>query len=337
MRILILGGTVFLGRALVDAALARGHTLTLFNRGHSHPDLFPHVEQLHGDRSAGLEALQGRGWDAVVDTSGYVPRVVGASARLLADAVARYAFVSTISVYADVSRPGIDERAPVGVLADATTEEVTGETYGPLKALCEQAVEDALPGRALVVRPGLIVGPHDPTDRFTYWPVRVAAGGEVLAPGRPARSVQFIDVRDLAEWLLHMLETGGTGIYNATGAPERTTMGDLLATCADVPASAAIAGEPARFTWVDEQFLLDQGVEPWMGLPLWLPEIDPSTAGMFAVDVSRALAAGLAFRPLAGTVRATLDWAATRPADHTWRAGLTRAREAELLAAWHKL
>ena len=269
--------------------------------------------------------------------------VVGASARLLADAVARYAFVSTISVYADVSRPGIDERAPVGVLADATTEEVTGETYGPLKALCEQAVEDALPGRAWssarasssvrTIRPIA-----SPTGRSAS-PLAVKCSRRVARRG----SVQYIDVRDLAEWLLHMLETGGTGIYNATGAPEQTTMGDLLRTCADVPApaglpaSAAIAGEPARFTWVDEQFLLDQGVEPWMGLPLWLPEIDPSTAGMFAVDVSRALAAGLAFRPLAGTVRATLDWAATRPADHTWRAGLTRAREAELLAAWHKL
>jgi 2'-hydroxyisoflavone reductase len=168
MRVLILGGTVFLGHALVEAALARGHTVTLFNRGRKNPDLFAEVEQLHGDRSAGLEPLRGRRWDAVVDTSGYVPRVVSASARLLADAVERYAFVSTISVYADVSRPGTDARAPVGTLADATTEEVTGESYGPLKALCEQAVEQALPGRALVVRPGLIVGPHDPTDRITY-------------------------------------------------------------------------------------------------------------------------------------------------------------------------
>ena len=199
MKLLILGGTVFLGRHLVEAAQARGHQLTLFNRGQHNPELFAGVEKLRGDRSGDLSALRGRRWDAVIDTCGYIPRIVRASAELLADAVDHYTFVSSLSVYADTSRPGIDESAPVGQLADETVEDITGETYGPLKALCEQAAGRALPGRVLTVRPGLIVGPHDPTDRFTYWPVRVARGGALLAPGRPERRVAFVDVRDLAE------------------------------------------------------------------------------------------------------------------------------------------
>ena len=185
MNLLILGGTVFLGRHLVEAALARGHAVTLFNRGQHNPDLFPEVERLRGDRDGDLQALEGRRWDAVVDTCGYVPRVVRASAEMLAPNVDHYTFISSISVYADTSKPGIDEQAPVGTLDDPTTEEVTGESYGPLKALCEQAAEAAMPGRVLNIRPGLIVGPHDPTDRFTYWVRRVAEGGEVLAPGNP--------------------------------------------------------------------------------------------------------------------------------------------------------
>ncbi len=326
MRLLILGGTVFLGRHLVAWALERGHEVTLFNRGQHNPDLFPRVEKLRGDRDGNLEALQGRRWDAVIDTSGYVPRVARDAAVLLRDAVAHYTFISSISVYTEDNPPGLDESGTVGTLQDETVEEITGETYGPLKALCEQAVENALPGRTLVIRPGLIVGPDDPTDRFTYWPHRVAQGGDVLAPGRPDHQVQIIDVRDLAEWTLRMVEAGGTGVYNATGPDYRLTMGAVLDAC------QSASGSAARFTWVDEQFLLDCGIEPWSELPLWIPEGQDTLIS--SVDVRKALSAGLTFRPLAETVRDTLAWDAARPADHEWRAGLSREREQETLAAW---
>lgn len=331
MKILIIGGTVFLGRALVEAALARGHTITLFNRGQHNPELFPDAEKLRGDRARDLSALRGRRWDAAIDTCGYVPRVVRASAELLADAVEHYTFISSISVYARLERPGTDERAPVGTLTDPGVEEVTGETYGPLKALCEQAAEAAMPGRVLTVRPGLIVGPHDPTDRFTYWPVRVARGGEVLAPADPATHVQVIDVRDLAEWSLRMVEAGKIGTYNATGPDYTLTMGELL------EISRQVSGSDARFTWAGAQFLLDEGVRPWSEIPLWIPaEADPDAAGFSDVSCARAIAEGLVFRPLGETVRDTLAWHAARPADHAWRAGLDPEREAGLLRKWRE-
>ena len=325
MRILILGGTVFLGRALVEAALERAHTLTLFNRGKSNPDLFPNVEQLHGDRAADLSALADRRWDAVIDTSGYAPRIVRQSAELLVRAVHHYTFLSSLSVYADTSQDGVDETAPVGTLADPSVEQVTGDTYGPLKALCEQAVEQALPGRTLIIRPGLIVGPHDPTDRFTYWPHRVAQGGEVLSPGRSARPIQFIDVRDLAEWIIRMVEARQTGIYNADRSARSMTMEQLLETC------RTVSGSDATFTWVSEEFLKERQVGEWIEMPLWVSEADPANAGFFAFDCRKAIAAGLTFRPVQETVRATLDWDAARPSDRAWRAGITREREAELL------
>ena len=330
MRILILGGTVFLGRALVEAGLARGHGLTLFNRGQSNPGLFPDVEQLHGDRGEDLSALRGRHWDAAIDTSGYVPRVVRMSAELLADAVEHYSFVSSLSVYRVGDIVGADEHAPVATLQDETAEEVTGETYGALKALCEQVVEHSMPGRVFVPRPGLIVGPYDPTDRFTYWPHRVAQGGEVLAPGRPGRPIQFIDVRDLAEWIMRMAEAKRAGIYNAIGPTPTVTMGQLLDT------SRIISGSAAQLVWVGEQFLAEHNVAPWSELPAWVPEGDPSVAGFMSFDNRKAIAAGLMFRQLEDTVRATLAWDATRPADHKWRAGLAREREAELLRLYHQ-
>jgi 2'-hydroxyisoflavone reductase len=327
MEILILGGTVFLGRALVDAARAAGHTVTLFNRGKSNPALYADVEQIHGDRATDLDRLAGRTWDAVIDTSGYVPRVVRASARALAPAVKNYTFISTISVYRDLGVPGVDEDSPLGELPDPTVEEVNGETYGPLKVLCERAVAEELPDRALIVRPGLIVGPHDPTDRFSYWPHRVAQGGEVLAPGTPDYRVQFIDVRDLAEWTIRLVERAATGIYNATGAAGALTFGELLGVC------KLASGSDAAFTWVTGSFLLAQGVSPWAEMPLWLPE--PESRGFSAVNVDRALAAGLTYRSLGVTVADTLVWRAPRPADRPWRAGISREREQELLAAWH--
>ncbi|MBK9712329.1 MAG: NAD-dependent epimerase/dehydratase family protein [Kouleothrix sp.] len=329
MELLILGGTVFLGRHLVDAALARGHTVTLFNRGQHNPELYPAVEKLRGDRSSDLSALRGRRWDAVIDTCGYVPRVVLAAAELLSNAVDRYVFISSISVYPHFRRAGIDESAPVGELADPTVEQVDGETYGPLKALCERAAEAALPGRVLTIRPGLIVGPHDPTDRFTYWPQRVARGGEVLAPGRPGRHVQIIDARDLAEWTLRMVESGQAGVYNATGPAYALTMERLLDVCNEV------GGGGARVIWLSESFLAEQQVGSWIELPLWVPESDPDTLGFSDVDCSKAIAAGLTFRDLAATVRDTLDWDAARPPEYEWRAGLAAAREMELLARWH--
>ncbi len=328
MKLLILGGTVFVGRHLVETALEAGHEVTLFNRGQHNPGLFPEVEKLRGSRDGGLDALRGRRWDAVVDTCGYIPRIVRASAEMLADAVDHYTFISTVSVYGHPEGKRSDEDAEVGTLEDPAVEEVTGETYGPLKVLCEQAAEQAMPGRVLTIRPGLIVGPHDPTDRFTYWPHRVAQGGEVLAPGHPERPVEFIDVRDLAEWTLRMVEKRATGIFNATGPDYHLGMGRLLETCQDVSRS------DARLVWVSTQFLEDAGVAPWMELPLWLGEDESAPGALLTVNVDRAVAAGLSFRPLESTIADTLAWAATRPADHQWRAGLKREREQELVHAW---
>lgn len=325
MHLLILGGTVFLGRHLVEAALARGHSVTLFNRGQHGAELFPEVEKLRGDRDGDLAALAGRRFDAAIDTSGYVPRLVRASAELLAPNVGHYTFISSISVYADFAAIGIDEGHPVGVLADPTVEEVTGESYGPLKALCEQAAEAALPGRTLVIRPGLIVGPHDPTDRYTYWPVRVARGGPLLAPVGPETLVQYIDVRDLAVWTIACVERGLTGVYNATGPASPQPFGALLEACGEA------AGAPAQPVWASAAFLEEAGVRPWMDLPLWLPTT-AEMAGFARVSIAKAVAAGLSFRSPVATAADTLAWAGTRPADHSWRAGLDPAREAELLA-----
>jgi len=325
MKLLILGGTVFLGRHLVEVALARGHEVTLFNRGRHNPDLFPNVEKLRGNRDTDIAALQGRCWDAVIDTCGNVPRVVRTSAELLANAVGHYTFISSISVYADFPDTlGIDEGYGVGTLVDPTVEAINGETFGPLKALCEQAAEQVMPGRVLTIRPGLMVGPHDPTDRFTYWPRRVAQGGEVLVPGEPDLRVQIIDVRDLAEWSLSMIESHQTGTYNATGPEYPLTMERLLEVC------EAESRSDASFTWVDERFLLEAGIRPRMELPLWMPD----APGAATVNCSKAMAAGLTFRALADTVKDTLDWDAVRPPDVKRRAGLRSKRERQLLQAW---
>lgn len=328
MNLLILGGTVFLGRHITEAAVAAGHTVTLFNRGQSGADIFPQLETLIGDRDKGdLSALDGRTWDAVIDTCAYVPRVARDSATKLADTVAHYTFVSTCSVYADLITTGQDETAPVIELEDPTVENVTGETYGGLKVLCERAVTETLPDRTLIIRPGLIVGPHDRSDRFTYWPVRVADGGEVLAPGRPERPVQYIDVRDLAAWTVRMVEQKATGVYNTIGPEPETTMGATLESC------RRICGSNAAFTWVDEAFLLENEVGAYVEMPLWVPE---EYRAFDAFSADKAVAAGLTYRPIDDTIRATLTWQATRPADYQWRAGLTRERERELLTKWHQ-
>ena len=335
MKLLVLGGTRFLGRAIVDAALERGHEVTLFNRGQTNPELYPELERLRGDRDGDLSALAGRSWDAVVDPSGYVPRVVRASAELLAPSVDHYSFVSSISVYRSFSRPDFDESAPLIELEDPSVEDVQ-EHYGGLKALCERTVEALFPGRAANVRAGLVVGPHDPTDRFTYWPVRIARGGEVLAPGPPDRRVQFVDVRDLGEWLVRVAEERTTGTFNATGPVPAATFGDLLDEC------RRVSGTETTVTWVDEDFLLEREVGQWLELPLWLAQNDPDWAHMQEADVSRAVAAGLLFRPLAETIRDTLAWHETRTGARpegtialpSPSVGLSPEKEAELLADW---
>jgi 2'-hydroxyisoflavone reductase len=324
MKLLVLGGTIFLGRHVVARALELGHEVTIFHRGRHGADLFPEVERVIGDRDGGLDPLAGRSFDAAIDTSGYVPRIVRASAELLADSVVHYTFVSSLSVYADDSAPGQDESGPLALLDDETVEEVTGETYGGLKALCEAAAEAAMPGRTLSVRPGLIVGPHDPTDRFTYWPVRVARGGDVLAPAPADGTVEFTDVRDLAAFLVHAAETRATGVMNASGpAPGKTSFGALLDACREV------SGSDARLVWSDEETLAAEGVGLWTDMPLY---VGTGMPGFATRDTSRAVAAGLAFRPMAETVRDTLEWARGRPGDHEWKAGLTPEREAETLA-----
>lgn len=322
MKLLIIGGTRFLGRHLVDSALTRGHEVTLFNRGKSNPDLFPQVQTIHGDREKDLDQFAGQRWDTVIDTCGYIPRIVRLSADALKDSHS-YVFISSISVYADFSKIGIDENDAVGVLREET-EEVTGESYGPLKALCEHAVQDVFGAQGVIVRPGLIVGPHDPTDRFTYWPVRVSRGGDVLAPDRPDVLTQIIDVRDLSDFIIKLVEDKASGVFNATGPDYPLSFGNLLETCKQVSNSGA------NFKWASPEFLSQHNVAPWSDLPAWLPN-EGEDAGFARVNVSRAIAAGLTFRPLAETVRDTLDWAASRPPEHEWRAGMKPEHEQELL------
>lgn len=326
MRILIIGGTRFLGRHLVEAALARGHEVTLFNRGKSNPDLFPQLETILGDREKDVDKLKGRNWDTVIDVAGYLPRIVRLSAEALKGSVGRYVYISSISVYSEFKRIGINETDPVGKIDDETVEEITEETYGPLKVLCEEAVQDLYGERSLIIRPGLIVGPNDPTDRFTYWPVRIARGGDVLAPQKPKAVIQVVDVRDLSDFILKLIEENASGIYNATGPDYELTIGKLL------EVSQHVTGSDTHIHWASVEFLNKQNVQPWSDMPTWIPD-DEEGVGFSKVDVSKAIAAGLKFRPLEETVRDTLAWEKTRPADHQWRAGLTAEREAEVLAA----
>jgi 2'-hydroxyisoflavone reductase len=319
VRLLLLGGPKFVGRALIEAALERGDEVTTFNRGQTNPELFPEVEKLHGDRHGDLDALRGRTWDAVVDTSAYVPQVVDASARLLGDAVDRYVLVSTIGVYADFSKP-VPEEAPLAPLAGGHPDDQLlpdYANYGPLKVLCERTLLEHLGERALIVRPGLIVGAYDSTDRFTYWPRRAERGGPILAPAPPDNPVQVIDVRDLVAWMLRTAESGATGVFNATSPAGAIDFASMLEACGvrDV-------------VWADEAFLLERDVEPWADLPVWIPAGDPDRRYFLQADVSRAVAAGLTFRPLEEAAREVPEW--------TGEAGLSPEREAELLAEWRK-
>ncbi len=334
--ILILGGTNFIGPHIVNTALARGHKVTLFNRGKTHPELFPDVEKLRGDRDGKLEALVGRKWDAVVDPSGYVPRIVKMSAELLAPNVQQYLFVSSVSVYASGAPVGADETAPVEKLLDPTSEDIKGndfKNYGALKALSEQAAEAAMPGRVANIRPGLIVGPGDMTGRFTHWPSRLAEGGDVLCPGDGSTPVQFIDSRDLGDWIVHLIENNIVGTMNALGPEKQITMKEVITAC------NAAAGNKANPVWVDWKFLEKNEVAPWQDMPMWIPN-EGDEVGFGTNSNARALKAGIRFRPVGETAKDTLAWLDTLPEDQRKKvrsSGIKRDKEDKLLAEWKAL
>lgn len=342
MKILIIGGTRFLGRHLVTAAVAGRHEVTVFHRGKTDADLPVEVEEIYGDRDVDLSKLEDGQWDVCIDTCGYHPTQVRKLAEILEGRVDRYVFVSSISVYSDVSVKGFDESAPLETLteeqiakADAIASSskgsafTYGEMYGGLKALCEATAEEILPGRAVIIRPGLIVGPYDYTDRFTYWVVRIANGGEVLLPGPQTKEIQIIDVRDLSEWTVKLADSGGTGTYNATGLPGTFSMEVFAGEC------RSVSGSDARFTWVDEQFLVDECVKAWSDMPLWLPESAVSHAGFMYANIDRALATGLKFRQLNESIRDTLAWFKAERDRSSLQAGISLERERHLLDKWH--
>ncbi len=320
LRILILGGTGFIGPCVVRHAMQRGHTVTLFNRGRTNTHLFPELEKLVGDRDGQLDALKNRTWDVVLDNTGYVPRHVLDSAQLLKGSVGRYLFTSTRQVFADFRAPNKKEDAP---------KENAGQSYGALKVLCEQAVNDVYGELATIVRPTAVAGPNDRSDRFTYWPVRINQGGEVLSPGNFTDPIQYIDVRDLAEFMIHLLEADTPGSFNAAGPEADLSIAEFLYGC------RAITSANVRFTWVHADFLTEQNVRPRRDMPLWTsPKKEGETRS--PVNRDKAVANGLKFRPLAVTARDTLDWYLSKPQDQrSLRTGLSPQREAEVLAAWH--
>jgi len=338
LRILFLGGTGFTGPHQVRYALGRGHKVTVFNRGKTHPGELPkEAEQLIGDRNGQLDALKGRQWDVVVDIPTTLPVWVRDAAQILKGNVDRYVFISTISVYSDTSKPGMDETGPLSRYAGADAMAETQATlranprlYGPLKALSEAEAEKWFPGKALIIRPGLIVGPGDESDRFTYWPVRLGRGGEILAPGDPTDPVQIIDARDLAEWAIRMVEQGTTGIFNATGPKSTLTIGDMLAGIKKVTKTES------QLTWVDADFLAAQKVRAWSDMPTWVPPRGDSL-GFSRININKALSKGLTYRSITDTTQATLDWFRRQPAERraTLKAGIKPEREVEVLAAWH--
>jgi 2'-hydroxyisoflavone reductase len=337
LRILILGGTGFIGPYQVRYAVERGHQVTVFNRGRRQADLPDGVEHLQGDRNGDLAALQGRRWDVAIDNPTTLPVWVRDAGAVLRDSVDHYVFVSTISVYSGFGQAGMTEDSPLAPYGGAdpmaetleTFRESPGALYGPLKALAEAEAERWFPGRTTVVRPGLIVGPGDPTDRFTYWPVRVARGGTVLAPNTPADPVQVIDARDLSEWIVRLVEQRSFGVFNGTGPSPEMGFGSML------EAMRPLATGAVDFEFVPHDFLEAQGVRPWSDLPAWVPPAG-EMGGMLRVSIARALAAGLTFRPISRTAADTLEWHRTLPAERQARlmAGLPAEREQAVLHAW---
>ncbi len=331
---LIFGGTAFIGPQVVPVALAHGWKVTLFNRGKTNPDLFPEVEHLHGDRDPnvgdGLKALEGRKFDVIIDDSGHVPRHVKASCAALADEKTYAVFVSSLSAYASHDEVGVDEDQPLAPLL-APSEDFMGDAFGPLKALCEKEYQDAFPGRSAIVRPGLIVGPRDKSDRFTYWIARMARGGDVLAPGDGNDPIMIIDVRDLAEWLVTLCDHRTPGVFNAIGPDRKLTMREVVETCAKA------ADVESQVTWVDGAFLEEHGAHGWSDLPVWMPQTE-GLRGFHLRKNQRAIDAGLKFRPLIDTCRDTLAYWRSLPEDRRTKLkrGLTPEREAELLKAWRE-
>jgi len=334
LNILILGGTRFIGLHMTSLALERGHKVTFFNRGKTHTDKFPEIERITGDRNGQIDGLKDRKFDVVIDNSGYVPRHVKLSAEMLAPNVRQYVFISSVSVYPDFSVPR-DENSPVGKLADETVEKVDGETYGPLKALCEQAAMKALPGRATVIRPGLIVGPDDNTDRFTWWPARAARGGEFIAPGSPGDPFQVIDVRDLAAFTMAVIEKNVTGTFNAVSDVGGFKFGELVDNCIAAAKQQAKPADAPRATWITAEFLEAQQVAPWSEMPVWLPAKGEEAA--FALTSNTAAKKqGLKITPLKKTVDDTMAWHLARPAEERekLKSGIAADKEAAVLAAW---
>jgi 2'-hydroxyisoflavone reductase len=331
LSILILGGTRFIGVPITELALARGHQVTFFNRGRTNADLFPGIERIKGDRNGEIDGLKGRKFDAVIDTSGYVPRQVRLTAELLAPTARQYLFVSSISVYPNFAEPRTEDSA-VGVLKDESIEKVDGETYGPLKAACEKAAEKAMPGRVTVIRPGLIVGPHDNTDRFTYWPARAARGGDMLAPGTARDRVQIIDARDLAAFTIDALEKRTMGIFNLVSPPEMFTIGDVVDESIRAAKAIAKPAEPPRAVWAPASFLEEQKVEGWSDMPVWV-HAKGDEAAFADTSAERAMKAGLTITPMRKTVEDTLKWHLTRPAAERekLKAGISPEREKEVL------
>jgi 2'-hydroxyisoflavone reductase len=339
LNILILGGTGFTGPFQVQYALSRGHKVSVFNRGKTRAGELPkQAEQLIGDRNGDYKSLMGRKWDVCIDIPTSIPVWVRDAAQVLKGNVDRYVFVSTVSVYAGTQALNQDENAPLAQYEGADAMKETQQTmaanmqlYGQLKALSEREAEKWFPGKTLVVRPGLIVGPQDPSDRFTYWPLRVERGGEVMAPGKPDDPVQFIDGRDLSEWIIRAAENGTVGTFNAVGPKTRLGIGEMLAEMKKETKSNA------EFTWVPAEFLQEQKVSPWSDMPVWLPS-GGEVGGMNTTSNKKIVAAGMTYRSVADTTRATLDWYHTLPAERRnakLRSGLAPEREVEVLAAWH--
>lgn len=336
LNILFMGGTGFLGPHTVKAAVDAGHKVTLFNRGKTKPTLYPELlaslPLIKGDRKTNdIEQLKGTKWDLVIDTSSYYPRVVNLLLDQVGDNIAQYILISTISVYNDWTEKNADETASTGTLDDPTTEKVTGETYGPLKALCEQAAQKRLGDRATIVRPGLIVGPGDKTDRFTYWPVRVAKGGDVLCPSEGKDFIQIIDVRDLAEWTIHLANNKISGVFNAQTNGNDMTIGELLTNC------KMTLNPQANLVWVPAEFLEKHSVAPWGEMPTWFPP-KGDFAGAGTMSSVRAYANGLKQRPLKTIIQDTHDWFKTLPVERqaTLKAGISSEKETKVLAAWNK-
>jgi 2'-hydroxyisoflavone reductase len=341
LKILVLGGTGLIGPPMVAYAVARGHELTLFNRGKTNTELFPELERIIGDRNDNISALaaavaKGRRWDVVIDNTASIPRWVEESAGLLKDSAGLYLYTSSISAYADSATPGADETAPLGAISAEeaakvkTNRDITDTNYGPLKALCEKAAQTAFPERSIVVRPGLIVGPGDSSDRFTYWPVRIHRGGEVMAPGNPTDPVQFIDCRDLGEWYVRLVEDSAIGVYNGVGPASPMSIAEMLY------GIRATTGGELSFTWVDADFLKQHEVEEWGEMTVWVPPVG-EYAGFSSSSIARAKKAGLSFRPLATTAVDTIEYWSSLPEERRAkpRAGLDPEKERAVLAAWH--